>query len=92
MNTPIQIPFMATAPGLKTSRGYRLNHKWEELQPGDPVVSDYCVSNEGKFRVFLFNPLKHDKTRTDVTYGALRADLCFPYGELTDRLYEDRIS
>lgn len=71
----------------------RTNPHWRELQAGDPVVSDYVLRQLPKglaFVPFLFAPFAGAPERTKCPQGGtLRADLCFPYGELTDRFYTE---
>lgn len=70
-----------------TERGFRINPNWQQLQTGDPVVSDYII-NQGRFVPFLIKP-GYDPDYTKVSGEVLARDLCFPYGELTDRKYAD---
>lgn len=69
----------------------RVNPNWRDIEPGDPVVSDYILRNRTlAFIPFLFDPRPNEPDRTKCPLGgSLAADLCWPYGVLTDRLYED---
>jgi len=70
----------------------RRNPNWKNIQPGDPVISDFIVRRTPKglaFIPFTFEPHANEPDRTKCPLGgSLVADLCFPYGELTDLLYE----
>ncbi len=72
---------------------FRVNPNWRNIQPGEPVVSDYILKQLPKglaFRPFAFEPKADEPDRTKCPLGgSLAADLCWPYGELTDLLYAD---
>lgn len=67
----------------------RINNNWQSLQVGDPVVSDRVIDSQGRFIPFTVQA-NHAPERTRCPIGgSLHLDLCFPYGELNDRLYAD---
>jgi len=72
---------------------FRTNPNWRDIEPGDPVVSDFILKQWPKglaFVPFLFEPKADEPERTKCPLGgSLAADLCFPYGELTDLFYAD---
>ena len=61
----------------------RKNDNWEQLVRGEPVVSDYIKTKDGKFVVFLYFPLEHELDRTKCPLGgSLSSNLCWSYGSL----------
>ncbi len=74
---------------MTTSGVCRINPNWKQIEVGDPVVSDWFIDGERRFIPFTFRP-GHDPGYTKLPgMGYLCADLCFPYGELTDRPYTE---
>lgn len=68
----------------------RINPRPEDIEEGDPVVSDYLLDGQKRFVPFTFRRA-HDPNYTKVPWGgSLDVSLCFPYGELTDRLYAEQ--
>lgn len=74
-----------------TEGTFRRNPNWQDIEPGDPVVSDYVLRQQPNglaFVPFLFAPKADEPDRTICPLGgSLVAELCFPYGALIDLHY-----
>lgn len=68
-----------------TDRGFRINPNWRNIEPGDPIVSDYRKNMKGELIPFVYEPThERDRTLCGMGKGSLALDICWPYGELPD--------
>jgi hypothetical protein len=71
----------------------RINPDWQALEAGEAVVSDWMLDGQERFIPFIYSPVgftgEPERTRIPWGGGLLRADLCWPYGALSDRCYAD---
>lgn len=81
----MQTHYVRRSADGSTEIKYKINHNWQKIELGDPIVSDFIKNDKGELIPFLYKPLRPD-VEPDRTIcplgGTLAMDLCWPYGEL----------